>query len=152
MRASNATAVAFLILLGACTHRAYEGPELPPTVRATVEGVSRFRVVASEEVEILAVDGKPKPAFAASVEVLPGLHTITVRHHAQFAFFRTSRDCVIEFEALAGHDYAVDCKSRGSTLSAWLTDKATGDTIADCSTVAPTPRPTPSSTPIARTR
>lgn len=140
-----ATGLLALVVLGAgCTYRAHDGEPLPPAERATVEGVSRFRVVATEGVEIISVDGKRKPVFAASVvELTPGHHSIEVRQHAQFAIFRTSRECVLRFDAVAGREYLVDCKSRGSKLSAWLIDKGTGEWVAECAPIA-TPKPTAS--------
>ena len=110
---------------------------------------------AAEGIAITSVDGKRKPALANGVELNPGYHSLSANYEAQYGYLgeRGKRDCVIEFEAVAGHDYLVEYASGSGRWAAWLRDTTTGQRVADCSwTAAPvyswTPRPIPTATPL----
>jgi hypothetical protein len=142
-----------LSLLVACTYRAYDGAQLAPSERATIEAAVHFYVVAAEGVQITSINGKRLPRFIDDIELAPGFHYISVKYGAQYGQFEKGsvRDCVIEFEADAGHDYFIDFAARDGRWSAWLLDAMSKEPIADCSwTAAPiyswTPKPTPTPT------
>jgi hypothetical protein len=139
-------------LVAACgTYQAYDGAPLPPSQRAViVEATSQF----FEEVRITSLDGKRFPGWPDRAEVAPGYHSLSANFQAQYGSVgsRGIRDCVIEFEAVAGHEYQIDYQRGGGSWAAWLVDTASGDRVAVCSwTAAPvyswTPRPTPTPTP-----
>lgn len=143
------------LTLVACTYRHYFGPPLPPSERSVVEGDSSFYLVAAEGIRITSVENKRVSEFAKRLELPPGYHYLYANYEAFYVAFGESgsQDCLIEFEAVAAHDYRIDYKTkRDDTWSAWLTDTTTGERIADCRfTTTPvqswTPRPTHTPTP-----
>ncbi len=145
---SYACGVASLCLVAACTFRAYDGPSLSPSERATIEATSH----TFEQVRITSIDGRHFPALANRAEVRPGFHYVAVTYQAQYGYvgYRGERDCVIEFAAEAERTYLIDYARRGNQWAAWLIDTTTGERIAECSWVAAPIRswtPAPTATP-----
>lgn len=116
--------------------------------RATLSSKSGFAAHA----RVMSIDGKRLSPLIGESELAPGYHYVSVNYEAQYGYvgYRGVRECVIEFEAVAGHDYLTAFEADGGQWSAWLLDATTGERIAECSWAAapvyswtPRPRPTP---------
>jgi hypothetical protein len=140
-------------LVAACTYRHYQGPPLPPAERSAVDDAYYYYVLAWEGVTIKSIDGKRMPSFSTQLELTPGFHYMYASYesHGLLGGERGERDCVIEFEAVAGHDYRIDYATANDEWTGWLRDESTGERVAQCRfTTDPvrswTPRPTPTPT------
>jgi hypothetical protein len=133
-----------------CTYQAYGGQPLAPSEVAVVKETSRFAFpLGGEGVDITSVDGQHFPSLASAAEVPAGFHYISVHYSLGEAGnpvvgYRSIRDCVIEFEATAEHEYQIEFEANTQRWAAWLRDATTGDRIAECSwTAAPIRTPSP---------
>lgn len=127
-----------LLLLTACsnlpTHKAYSGPDLPPSQTARISGFaqSSFDLGAATRhvVLITCVDGvstEQRPtlanySFPQDAVLLPGRHYVAFMtahndKHAAAAFW---------FIAEAGRHYSIQRKPEGREMTFWIEDDATG--------------------------
>jgi len=142
------------LLLPACTARMYEGPALPDTEVAVIDGHESHGIavmvvwvipapVPQHRTSVLSVDGRPRD-LGTDVEVLPGPHRVKVRYtRAPDANFCVAGSyglgvCVeedmtyeleIEFAAEAGHRYRVLAERQGRNYI-WVEDTDSGQLVA----------------------
>ena len=138
-----------VLLVSGCTFKAYEGPELPRTEIAVLDGLHKHgRVLGfllivpvpeyKHVTSIIEIDGKIRRG--GRIHILPGKHTARVHYRrrsyltlcgygACFSNYET-RDLSIDFVAEAGHEYRIPAERRGESNWIWVEDVKSGKVVA----------------------
>ena len=133
------------------TMRAYEGPELPKSEIAVLDGIhfhggaiglfgGGFPIIIPMPVYkhrtyIIKVDEFDRE-LNRWVHILPGQHTATVHYWrtpdvSLFGFSNyETRDLSIDFVAEAGHEYRIPAERRGERNWIWVEDLTSGKLVA----------------------
>lgn len=126
-------------LAGCSTTQVYPGPKLPPEQVAHLNGTHTFYVLGGSTILVTSIDGQEELAdakvqdhdYVGDLELLPGVHTITVSYELDILAKprRSVAPCVITFRAEAGHSYIVDGTSlpKGEVWRCWIEDAQTNE-------------------------
>jgi hypothetical protein len=106
------TILTTIVLISCSASRAYDGP---------VKSQDEVAQVRSYGVTFRSIDGKPIGSSTSSVDILPGIHTITVTPNASnYGMLRSKNSTlIIKMEAEAGKIYAITSKRGNRTLCAF---------------------------------
>ncbi len=92
--------------LPACTHIAYEGPELPADQVATLSCYFRFYLFAITSCNFEEVDGKR--SYANTLKLMPGEHSVTLEVSLSAGESSSKlNECEFDFDYKAGYTYKV---------------------------------------------
>ena len=125
---STLVAMALLTIILSCggntkTFVAYEGPRRTVDEVAIITGASSGTIIRGVD---SLVKKRPFSIGERHIEILPGMHSVTVDYYrVTIARRKSSRTSVIlEFEALAGHTYGVESEGGYRRWQAWIIDMA----------------------------
>lgn len=119
------------LLAGCTTMQAYEGPKKASHETAVIKS-NPLRDGAF----VQQINGKNLGFIDGSVEVLPGLHSLTIR--VLIGFGGGSK--TISLEAKAGGTYRVNGKITKGEVYAWVEDEADGEIVAGKKPAGETPQ------------
>ncbi len=142
------------LLSSGCTMKAYEGPKLPRSEIAVLDGMHQhggvlafFYIVPfpnyKHQTEIIEIDGKQR-SVGRVIHVLPGKHTARVYYNRKpnvtlcAGYYVISgcienyetRDLSIDFMVEAGHEYRIPAERRNERNWIWVEDVTSGKVVA----------------------
>lgn len=115
-------------LLPACaTMRSYGNAQRDPEDVAQLSPDFESKFV----VQLNSVDGTSLRWYEASVELLPGRHSVSATAAAPMAYRHARVTHTLEFDAKAGHDYRVSADWHVYGLRLWIEEVSTGERVAE---------------------
>src|SRR5512143_2824314 len=101
------------------------GPKLPDHEVAKIGGTFKFLGLGAHTVLLQAIDDVP--VTEGDVEVLPGLHTVSVIYSSAVlnTEFHGVAPCFISFRAEAGNSYIANGDASYETWRCWIDDTQT---------------------------
>jgi hypothetical protein len=103
------TSLAFAVLAGCGSQRAYEGPELSRSELARVQADPAFSAGLPVQVVLRKVDDREVPLGRRAVELAPGRHVFVV--DCRLAEPGSTTRFVLEAEVEAGADYRLEAEA-----------------------------------------